>query len=150
MSARKRINKTKFHAINRDVKVPGSQVKTIAAVHNVSEETVRTVKRAKTWPRFEAMKKLKNEKRRPTMPGTPLKAVVPVQQPLTPVEKLDKITQAPENQIRPVPSEEIKIVTVSEWEGVQRKLGLLYSRLDDLHRAQKQCKPLLHIFRRAK
>lgn len=145
MSARKRINKSKFHAVNRDVKVPGSKVKTIAAVHNVSEETVRTVRRAKTWPRFEAMKKIKNEKRRPSMPHTPLKAVVPVQRPLTPVKELDRITQDPGNQIRPVPSEEIKVVTVAEWEALQRKLGTIYRLV-----AQKRRSTLLSIFRRTK
>jgi hypothetical protein len=178
MSARKRINKQKFYAINRDVKIPGSQVKSIAAVHNVSEETVRTIKRAKTWPRFEDMKKLKNEKRqtftgvsakdaipamvelgqsglslndhRPSTRGTPQEAVVPVQQPLTPEEHLDRITQAPDNQIRPVPSEEIKVVTVAEWEGILRKFGQLYSRQDQLRATQLQRKPLLSIFRRTK
>lgn len=154
MSARKRINKTKFHAINRDVKVPGSKVKAIASVHNVSEETVRTIKRAKTWPRFEAMKKLKNERRRPTTPGVPLKAV-PVQQALTnvqrslnPTEELDKITQAPENQIRPDTSEEIKIVTVAEWNAVNRKIAVLKLRLDRM--TPHNTNGILGIFRRAK
>lgn len=153
MSARKRITKVRFYAINRDAKVPGSRVKAIAAVHNVSEETVRTIKRAKTWPRFEAMKKLKNERRRPTTPGAPLKAVVPVQQPLTDVEQLDKITQAPENQIRPKesgeywinPQHEVKVLTVLEWEAINRKIDRLFS-----HVTKKQRKPLLGLFRRAK
>jgi hypothetical protein len=149
MSARKRINKTKFYAINRDLKA-GGKVQQIAAVQNVSEETVRTVRRAKTWPRFEAMKKLKNEKRRPTVTKAPAKAVL-VQQSLSPdVAQLDEITQAPDNQIRPVPSEEIKVVTVAEWEGVQRKLGLLYSRMDVVRGEQLRRKPLLSIFGRTK
>lgn len=150
MSARKRINKNKFHAINRDVKLPGNKVSTIAIKWDVSEETVRTIKRAKTWPRFEAMKKLKNERRRPSTPKQPVEALA-VQQPLThDEEKLDKITQDPDNQIRPVASEEIKVVTVAEWEGVQRKLGQLYSRQDQLRATQLQRKPLLSIFWRTK
>lgn len=143
MSARKRINKTKFYAINRDVKVPGSQVKTVATAHNVSEETVRTIKRARTWPRFEAMKKLKNERRRPTYF---MESAKPQLLPLvTPEEQLDKITQNPASQIRPVPSEEIKVVTVAEWEALQRKLGTLYRLV-----AHKRRSPLLSIFRRTK
>lgn len=145
MSARKRINKTKFYAINRDVKVQGSKVKTIASVHNVSEETVRTVRRAKTWPRFEAMKKLKNEQRRPTVTNAPIEAVQVHLGLGEPVRQLDKITQAPENQIRPEvsegPSSPIKVVTVKEWDDLNRKLGRLYSLID-----QKQRKPLLGIF----
>lgn len=125
MSARKRINKTKFYAINRDVKA-GYSVKCVASNHNVSEETVRTVKRAKTWPRFEAMKKLKNEQRRPTQVK---ETITNIPQPVlfTPQDELDEITQAPENQIRPLPPTAIKVVTVKEWEDLNRKLGDLYS-----------------------
>lgn len=148
MSARKRINKNRFHAINRDVKL-GIKVSTIAIKWDVSEETVRTIRRAKTWPRFEAMKKLKNEKRRPSTPHTLLKAVVPVQQPLTPVEKLDKITQDPGNQIRPELSDgvasPIKVITVKEWEDLNRKVGRLYGLM-----SQSRRKTLLSIFRRTK
>lgn len=148
MSARKRINKAKFYAINRDVKFPGSQVKTVAAKHDVSEETVRTVKRTKTWPRFEAMKKLKNERRRPTAQAGPIAVVE--QQPLKNIEKqLDTITQAPENQIRPElsqgPSSPIKIVTVKEWDDLNRKVGRLYGLV-----SQNRMKTLLSIFRRTK
>ncbi|MCO4274293.1 hypothetical protein NG701_07600 [Pseudarthrobacter sp. HLT3-5] len=126
MSKRTRLTKQKFYAINRDLKVHG-KVKDIAAVHSVSEETVRTVKRAKTWPRFEAMKKLKNEQRRPLEASKPIKAVA-VQQSLgTDLEQLDKITREPANQIQPLPSEEVKIVTVQEWEYLNRKVGRLYS-----------------------
>jgi transposase-like protein len=131
MSKRPRLTNKRFQAINRDLKTPGSQIKAIAKTHGVSVETVRTVKRAKTWPRFEAMKKLRNEMRAVT-PHAPIKAVV-VQQSLNPTEaKLDKITQAPANQIRPNPSEEIKVVTVGEWEAMNRKLGQLYVRLERL------------------
>jgi hypothetical protein len=143
MSKRTRLTSKKFHAINRDLKMHGV-VKDVASIHSVSEETVRTVKRAKTWPRFEAMKKLRNEQRRPSTPHSPIKAV-PVQQALTPVEQLDKITQAPENQIRPLPNDEIKVITVGEWEALNRKLGRLYSLID-----RKQRKPLLGIFGRTK
>ncbi|MDI3211791.1 hypothetical protein [Arthrobacter sp. AL12] len=145
MSKRTRLNKTKFYAINRDLKLPGSKVKAVAAVHAVSEESVRTVKRAKTWPRFEAMKKLKNEQRRPAAPSAPLEAVQVHSGLGEPMRQLDKITQAPENQIRPVPSEEVKIVTVGEWEALNRKLGRLYQLLE-----QKQRKPLLSILGRRK
>jgi hypothetical protein len=146
MSARKRINKTKFYAINRDIKIPGSAVKTIAAVHNVSEETVRTIKRAKTWPRFEAAKKLKNERRQPTQVK---EAVNPQLALVTPEKQLDEITQAPENQIRPLPSEgpasEIKVLTVKEWEDMNRKVGRLHTLV-----TYKRRKSLLSIFRRTK
>jgi hypothetical protein len=137
MSKRTRLTSKVFHAINRDLKIPGSQVKAVAKAHGVSEETVRTVKRSKTWPRFEAMKKLKNEQRRPAVTHAPIQAVQVHQGLGEPIRQLDKITRAPENQIRPLPSEEIKVVTVGEWESVTRKLGLLYSRLDDLRKGQK-------------
>jgi hypothetical protein len=153
MSARKRLTKQLFYAINRDIKY-GSKVSTIALNHHVSEETVRTIKRVKTWPRFEAMKKLKNERRRPSTTKAATQPAIPGLSAADAVENatknLDKITQAPENQIRPVPSAEIKEVTVAEWEDVQRKLGLLYTRMDQLRAAQLQRKPLLSIFRRTK
>lgn len=144
MSTRKRLTKQIFYAINRDVKF-GIKVSTIAIRHGVSEETVRTVKRSKTWPRFEATKKLKNEQRQPTVTNTPIQAVQVHQGLGEPIRQLDKITQAPENQIRPLPSEEIKVVTVGEWEALNRKLGRLYQLIE-----QKQRKPLLSILGRRK
>ncbi|WP_427007164.1 hypothetical protein [Pseudarthrobacter sp. H2] len=130
MSKRTRLTKTKFHAINRDLRIH-DRVKDVAAVQGVSEETVRAVKRAKTWPRFEAMKELKNEQRRPTVAPKPIQGVA-VQQSLgTDVAALDEITRAPENQIRPLPSTASKDVTIKEWEDLNRKLGDLYSLLGE-------------------
>jgi hypothetical protein len=126
MSKRTRLTSRKFHAINRDLKMHG-KVKDVAAVHSVSEETVRTVKRSKTWPRFEAMKKLRVQQRRQREAAGPIKVVV--QQPLVPqpvLRELDKITQAPANQIRlPLPTD-IKTVTEGEWEDLNRKVGKVY------------------------
>jgi hypothetical protein len=122
MSKRTRLTRAKFHAINRDLKMH-NKVKDVAAVQGVSEETVRTVKRAKTWPRFEAMKKLKNEQRRPTVVSQPVKAVAK-QQSLGVEEALDQITQKPSSQ------DEIKVVTLQEWETLNRKLGLLYRMVE--------------------
>lgn len=148
MSKRTRLTGKKFHAINRDLKLHG-KVKDIAAAHGVSDETVRNIKRAKTWPRFEAMKKLKNEQRRPTVANAPIEAVQVHQGLGQPLRELDKITQAPENQIRPEvsegPSSPIKVVTVKEWEDLNRKLGRLYSLV-----AHRRRNPLLNIFRRIK
>jgi hypothetical protein len=104
------------------------KVKDVAAVHSVSEETVRTVKRSKTWPRFEAMKKLKIQERRQREAAGPIKAAV-IQQPLVPqpaIEQLDTITQARSNQIRlPLPTD-VKTVTEGEWEDLNRKVGKVY------------------------
>lgn len=153
MSKRTRLTKSKFHAINRELK-DGISVKGTAFAHQVSEETVRTVKRAKTWPRFEEMKRLKNERHRPSAPEaaqqTNLPGVSLAEAVENATESLDKITQAPENQIRREPSDDgvsspIKIVTVKEWNDLNRKLGALYSLVSRKHR-----KPLLSIFRRTK
>jgi IS30 family transposase len=122
MSQRKRLTSKDFHAINRALKA-GFNVEDVATSLNWSDETVRTVKRSKTWPRFEAAKKLKNEQRRPTYL---MESAKPLLLPLVShEEQLNKVVQAPENQIRP----EIKVVTVQEWEGMNRKVGALYSMI---------------------
>ncbi len=128
MSKRTRLTKSKFHAINRDLKLH-NRVNDVAAVHGVSEETVRTVKRAKTWPGFESMKQTKREQRRRIATG-PVNGIA-VQQSLGSdlVEKqLDAITQAP-HDTRPKAGL-IKVVTVDEWETLNRKLGLLYRMIE--------------------
>lgn len=128
MSKRTRLTSKAFHAINRDLKMH-NKVKDIAAVHGVSEETVRTVRRAKTWPRFEAMKKLKNEQRRPTEVGSPVHAVAK-QQSLGVEKELDQITQSQPLMIATDETEEVKVVTVKEWDDLNVKLGLLYRMLE--------------------
>lgn len=128
MSTRTRLTSRKFHAINRDLKMHG-KVKDVAAIHGVSEESVRTVKRAKTWPRFEAMKKLKNEQRRPSGITTAVKSAQALQDVGADLKALGDITRAPKNQIRPLPSEEVKVITVKDWEDLNSKLGRIYTLL---------------------
>jgi hypothetical protein len=63
MARATRITKIKFHSINRDVKDAITSAKynafNIAKKHGVSDETVRSVRRAKTWPAFVTAKQLK-------------------------------------------------------------------------------------------
>lgn len=115
MSTRKRLDAKTFRAINRNLK-EGKTVKEVAELHDRSEETVRAVRRNKSWPRYEATKMRNNERRRPTASEQVIR-------------KLDTITRAPENQIRPLPSTAIKVITIKEWEDLNRKLGDLYSLL---------------------
>ena len=70
MARATRITKIKFHSINRDIKAEiqnGTYDSSlIAAQQHVSTETVRAVRRAKTWPGFITAKQLKttNDQRR--------------------------------------------------------------------------------------
>lgn len=55
------IQKIKFHSINRDIKrdvaAKRYKAKTIAAKHHVTPATVSAVRRAGTWPQYEADKR---------------------------------------------------------------------------------------------
>jgi hypothetical protein len=65
-TSRKAIAKRKFYAINRDIKdarTTGLKLSDIAKMHSVSYETVRTIRAAGTWPKFEEMKRSRNVQR---------------------------------------------------------------------------------------
>jgi hypothetical protein len=46
------LSKIKFHSIARDIKDGRRSVEEMAAFHHVSGQTIRTVKRTRTWPGF--------------------------------------------------------------------------------------------------
>jgi hypothetical protein len=56
MSGATRISKIKFHSISRDVK-SGLPTASVAIKQRVSESTVRSVRRAGTWPKYQAFKR---------------------------------------------------------------------------------------------
>lgn len=48
----KRLTKIKFHSIARDIKDGRRSVAEMAEFHHVSGQTIRAVKRTRTWPAF--------------------------------------------------------------------------------------------------
>lgn len=72
MAQGKDITKGEFHKIMRDLKDGFGSVQQIADKHQVSPESVRAIRRAKTWPGFQAAK----EARRVKNVQAPKKAVV--------------------------------------------------------------------------
>lgn len=64
MAARQIITKIKFYSINRDIKAAVEKdsysAKKIAKTHHVSPETVRSIRRVRTWPAFVTAKQLKS------------------------------------------------------------------------------------------
>ncbi|KUM38991.1 hypothetical protein [Arthrobacter sp. EpRS71] len=133
MSSRTHITKFKFHTINHDLKLeqPVSQV---AKAHGVSYETVRKIKVAKTWPKYEAMKLEKN-KRRTT--GISLGESVRNASKSLAEAKLDAVVQSPLNQIHRDENPEIKIVTLEEWRGMNRWINTLSQRIDQMAKKQR-------------
>ncbi|MBO1267070.1 hypothetical protein [Arthrobacter cavernae] len=59
MSNPKKLTKIKFFSINRDIRDGRRSNAQMAAFHNVSIETIRTVRNAKTWNGFLAHKQAK-------------------------------------------------------------------------------------------
>ena len=83
------ITKSLFYAINRDIKEAptngnGGAVVAIALAHGVSQETVRTIRRVKTWPAFEQYKQTRHS----PVSGRPMVAVRPGLQ-MPPVSQQD-------------------------------------------------------------
>lgn len=106
------VSKALFYAINRDIKEQntygnGGLVAIIAATHGVSDETVRAIRRAKTWPKYVE----KKQDRR--------------------IREVAKATKtSPPAEDAGLPEGEMVVIPRYEYEGLQRQLDILDDRTD--------------------
>lgn len=89
-----KIDRKTFHKINRDIKTAMAgktyNAETIGLKHGVSPESVRAIRRAKTWPQWERDKAEKNRRR---MKGPKSQIAVPVREIKSPfAEDEDTVT----------------------------------------------------------
>lgn len=124
----KAISKIKFYSINRDIKASVAagnwNAGRIANAHHVSDETVRAIKRTRTWPAWEIAKQVRRSQVNATYV---ISAKAPEQMML-----VQPVSDPEDEQLAKELEEVTRCVTWNEYEGLLNAVRKLRRRLEVL------------------